>query len=134
MDGCRACLLAAAISTGLSGLSSCSPSYSVFKADIRDNKLELPLSLFEKDTFQIVRPAHFNYEIAVQKNPDNSYKALLLKCTHQANQLTPTGRGYACSLHGSHFDKDGNVTKGPAEQKLRELQTGLAFGKVIVYL
>ena len=133
IEGCRICLLTAAVA-GISGLSSCGPSYPIFKTDVVDNKLELPLNLFDKDPVQVVSPRKFQYEIAVQKIADNTYKALLLRCTHQANQLTPTGKGYVCSLHGSSFDKQGNVTKGPAEQKLKELKTEISNSNLIVYI
>jgi len=85
----------------------------------------VPLNLFEKNALQIVRPAGWYYDVAVQKNDDNSYTALLLQCTHQENQLTVTGTGYHCSLHGSDFDKQGNVRKGPAEQSLHHFETSV---------
>ncbi|PWU04598.1 MAG: hypothetical protein C5B52_01160 [Bacteroidetes bacterium] len=133
IEGCRICLLTAAVA-GISGLSSCGPSYPVFKTEMVDNKLQVPLSLFDKNALQVISPRKFQYEIAVQKNSDDTYKALLLRCTHQSNQLIPTGKGYLCSLHGSTFDKEGNVTKGPAELKLKELKTEVSGTNLIVFI
>jgi len=94
----------------------------------------VPLNLFEKSSLQIVRPAGWYYDVAVQKNADNLYTALLLQCTHQQNQLTPTGTGYHCSLHGSDFDKQGNVRKGPAEEPLHHFKTSVNNNFVSVYV
>ena len=117
-SSCNLCLL------GISGvlfaqLPACSPAaFSVVKADITDNKIQLPLELFAKSPFQVVRPNGWYYDIAVTKKSDDTYQALLLQCTHQDNQLTTTGNGYQCSLHGSVFDKEGQVKKGPASKPL----------------
>ncbi|MDQ6889087.1 MAG: Rieske (2Fe-2S) protein [Bacteroidota bacterium] len=131
---CNICLL------GASGfiaaqVQSCSPaSFPIFKTDVTDKKVSVPLSLFNKSPFQIIRPKNMFYDIAVRKKEDNSYEALLLLCTHQENQLTVTGNGYNCSLHGSQFDKDGNLLKGPAERPLQHLQTLTAGTNLIIQI
>ncbi len=123
-SSCKICLLGAA-GYSLTQLVSCSPVSSVYKTAITNGDLNVPLNLFDKSSLQIVRPNGWFYNVAVQKNNDNSYTALLLQCTHQENQLTPTGTGYHCSLHGSDFDKNGNVKKGPAEQSLYRFETSI---------
>src|SRR5258706_71066 len=112
---CQLCLLGSA-GLLLTQMSSCSPAAgnAIYKTDVVNNQLEVPLSLFDKAPLQFVRPKGWGYDIAVQKEQDN-YNALLMQCTHQNNQLTVSGNGFYCSLHGSQFDKEGNVKKGPAE-------------------
>jgi len=102
---------------GLTGCSSAS-SLAVYKTGVVNKRLQVPVNLFSSSAVQIVRPAGWYYDIAVEKKENNTYKALLMQCTHQSNQLTVTGSGFTCSLHGSQFDKDGNVRKGPAEEAL----------------
>lgn len=109
----------------LTQLVSCAPALSVYKTTISNGDVNVPLNLFDKTSLQIIRPNGWFYNVAVQKNTDDSYTALLLQCTHQENQLTPTGTGYHCSLHGSDFDKHGNVRKGPAEQPLQHFKTSV---------
>ncbi|HVX27744.1 MAG TPA: Rieske (2Fe-2S) protein [Parafilimonas sp.] len=123
-SSCRICLLGAA-GFSLTQIVGCATTSSVYKTSIRNGDLNVPLNLFEKSSLQIVRPAGWYYDVAVQKNSDNSYTALLLQCTHQQNQLIPTGTGYHCSLHGSDFDKQGNVRKGPAEEALHHFETSV---------
>jgi Rieske Fe-S protein len=133
-SSCNACLLAA---TGyfLSELSACSPStYHVFKAEIINEEIQVPVASFTQYNMQVVRPKGWFYDIAVQKKEDNTYQAILMQCTHQKNQLTQTGNGYLCSLHGSQFDKNGKVTKGPAENALKQYTTSINQDNLIIHL
>ncbi len=120
---CRICLLGAS-GVALADLAGCSPAGSkvVFKPDVTNNTVTVPLTMFAEKNLQIISPKKYPYEIAIEKSGAN-YKALLLRCTHFSNQLTPTGSGYLCTLHGSKFDHDGKVLNGPAEQPLQELRT-----------
>lgn len=133
LSSCKICLLSAA-GYSLFNVNGCAPAASVYKTTITNGDLNVPLNLFDKSSVQIVRPAGWYYDVAVQKNVDNSYTALLLQCTHQENQLTPTGTGYHCNLHGSDFDKQGNVRKGPAEQPLHHFDTSIVNNLVSVHV
>jgi len=123
-SSCKICLLGAA-GYSLLQLESCAPASSVYKTALNNGNLNVPLNLFEKNALQIVRPNGWYYDIAVQKNTDDSYAALLLQCTHQENQLTVSSAGYHCSLHGSDFDRQGKVKKGPAELPLQSFETSV---------
>jgi Rieske Fe-S protein len=133
---CRICLLGAATASVAGMASSCSPAAgkALFKPDIRDNLVEIPLSLFEKQPLQVISPRQFPYEIAVMKENENSYKALLLSCTHYENQLTATGNGYRCTAHGSRFDKEGKVLNGPAEDPLKQLKTTIGNNHLLIQI
>lgn len=124
-------LASAAMLTG--SLLSCS-QMPVYKTNIQKNKLVVPLNLFGQTNLQIIKPAGFDYNIALQKESDGTYTALLLRCTHSDNQLSATGNGFVCNLHGSRFDKEGQVLKGPAERSLRKFKTSLDGENVIIHL
>ncbi|CAN5143152.1 hypothetical protein BH11BAC6_BH11BAC6_10130 [soil metagenome] len=117
-------------------LTGCSPAaYNVFKTEIIDKKITMPLTMFDAGNIQFVRPKGWYFDIAVQRNTDNSYQALLLQCTHQENQLNVQGKnGYHCSLHGSEFDLNGNVRKGPAQQPLKRYSTSLENNNLIIHI
>lgn len=117
----------------LSELAACTPGYNVIKSDILNDTVLLPVSSFSQSAFQFIRPKGWNYDIAVQKKGDQ-YEALLMQCTHQHNQLIPTGSGFTCTLHGSQFNKEGNVTKGPAEMPLRKFNTAIDRDQVVIKL
>ncbi len=130
--GCRACLLGAVTLTLGDLLSSCGTPSRAFSVDMNNNQVSVPLTLFATNDLQVVSPRHFEYEIAVRKK-DNQYEALLMQCTHQRNQLMRTGSGFYCSLHGSQFDQDGRVKKGPAERPLTRLHTEVVQDHLIIY-
>jgi len=96
---------------------------NTFKTSQTNNKVSVPLTELANTDFKLVRLKNFGYDIGLQKQVDGSYLALALICTHASNPLTKTGNGYACSLHGSRFDNEGNVKKGPAERSLVKLQS-----------
>ena len=50
------------------------------------------------------------------------YSALSLTCTHLGCTVEEDGEGFLCPCHGSRYNKDGMVLRGPAKQPLRELR------------
>ena len=129
---CGICLF---IGTGffLSPLSSCS-NLSVFKTSVNKNTLVVSLSLFDTTNLQIVRAKELDYDIAIQKQKDGSFIALLMRCTHADNGVNYTGSGYICNLHGSTFDAKGNVTQGPAERPLKQMKIEVNSTNIIIHL
>jgi Rieske Fe-S protein len=118
---CTACL---AIGAGwmLTELAACA-HIPMYKAEVKDNKVAVPLSMFASTDVQIISVKGIDYDIAIRKEKDGSYTALLMRCTHADNALNNTGNGFTCSLHGSTFDREGIVTQGPAEQNLKRYPT-----------
>lgn len=131
---CKACLLSAAAFSMADLLDACGTTMKGFKTMVNNNQVAVPLTLFATSDLQIISPRNYDYEIAVRKNADSTYTALLMRCTHQANQLIPTGNGFVCSLHGSQFDKNGEVKKGPAEKHLQHLATTINDTNLIIHI
>lgn len=57
---------------------------------------------------------------------ENGFKALSLTCTHLGCTLEQDQTGFACPCHGSSFDADGNVKRGPAAKALQSLRVELS--------
>ncbi len=133
--GCSFCLLGAA-GMLLPMLESCGTvqKTAVFKTEAKNNKIDVPLSLFETGKIHFVRAKGQMYDIAVQQHEDKTYSAILMRCTHMDNQLTASGNGYRCSLHGSEFDSEGNVKKGPAEQALKKYTVTVEKENLVITL
>ena len=127
------CLLGSA---GIAVLDACSPSTAnaISKPVVKNNRVQVPLSLFDEKALQIISPAKYEYEIAVEKTSANTYRALLLKCTHYENQLTSTGNGFVCFAHGSRFNKEGKVLNGPAALDLISLKTEIIQSNLYISL
>ncbi len=63
----------------------------------------------------------------------NGYQAFSLVCTHLGCTLEEDGENFSCPCHGSEFDQDGKVLKGPATKELSELKVDLSEeGKLIL--
>ncbi len=84
-------------------------------------KFSIPESEMAATDIKLVTIRNFDYDVFIKKENDNSYVALAMICTHAGHSLVKTGNKFYCSLHGSEFDIDGNVLKGPAEKNLVHL-------------
>lgn len=132
----QSCSLCLAVGSGmlLGSLASCGAALPVYKTAAANNQVSVPVTLFANSDFQLIQPKDLFYNIGLKKEKDGSYTALLLRCTHADNQLTPAGNGFRCALHGSTFDNEGHVTNGPAELPLKKYQTQVASGQIIIHL
>jgi len=118
-DSCRGLCALAVATTAASWLAGCAVAKSsVYTASITDKKVAVPLSLFSEQRTQVVEVPGWKYNLLVVKEKDDTFKALLMKCTHQGFKLTADKGGLHCNLHGSSFDLEGRVTNGPAAQPL----------------
>jgi cytochrome b6-f complex iron-sulfur subunit len=58
---------------------------------------------------------------------ERGFRALSLVCTHLGCITTREASGeFVCPCHGSRFDAEGSVTKGPAPSRLRYLEVSRA--------
>jgi Rieske Fe-S protein len=131
----QSCIACMAMGAGMviGSLSSCA-TLPVYKTVVDSNKVIVPASLFAQSDFQVIQPKDMFYNIALRKEKDGTYTALLLRCTHADNQLNSTGNGFKCSLHGSMFDQEGRVTQGPAEKPLKKYSTEINANNIIIHL
>ncbi len=63
---------------------------------------------------------------------EGGYYALSLLCTHLGCIVNVTPEHFSCPCHGSHFDRRGNVLKGPADRPLRRLAVEQREGMIEV--
>ena len=54
-------------------------------------------------------------------NP-NGFTALSLVCTHLGCTVQEKPDGFTCPCHGSRYDENGNVLRGPAQKPLKPLR------------
>jgi len=59
---------------------------------------------------------------AVLVHTEDGFMAMSLTCTHLGCTLEPKADIYSCPCHGSQFDENGTVLKGPATKGLSVLR------------
>jgi Rieske Fe-S protein len=129
-QSCSLCVGAIGLGVLASQLSSCAP-LPIYKAESDQDIINVPLTSFtELNNMVIVRNSKMDFDILVVKLANGNYNALLMKCTHQESSLTANKTGLFCSLHGSSFDLQGNVTKEPALQPLKKFTTLLTNASI----
>ena len=69
-------------------------------------------------------PSQIN-QIVVTRMPGNQFYAVSAKCTHNGVAVNPFKKevGLRCAAHGSQFEPNGKVVKGPASSSLKAYTT-----------
>lgn len=82
----------------------------------------------------IVRNESLEFPIYLYRFSDDDYSAVLMKCSHQGNELQASGDYLNCPAHGSEFDNKGVVAQGPAEKNLRSFEVTAHADKIFINL
>ena len=114
-------------------LDSCS-SIQYVEATLEKNQLIVSKSAFVENTFVVVRNKTLPAPIYLIKENNESYKALLMLCTHKECTLKPTGNFLSCPCHGSEFSNTGQVMKSPAEENLKTYSVSIDKENINIHL
>lgn len=121
-------------------LNACQASHYVSGA-VQDHKIRILKNEFEiaekPNNFRkyiIVKNEISNYPIIVYRANNESYRALLLRCTHQGNELNVHGDILSCPAHGSEFSNTGEVIQGPADRKLQAFEINTDNDSIYIIL
>lgn len=115
-------------------MQGCGSSMHMYKTQVNEKKITVPLSEFPADKSMIVvRSKDMENDILLVKKEDH-YNALYLQCTHEGVGLSATDKKIVCTAHGSIFDFDGNVLKEPALKPLKKFETSVIDNNLIISL
>jgi cytochrome b6-f complex iron-sulfur subunit len=131
------CGVCVALSSGflLSALmDSCKTPLGIVKTSSNNGIVAIPLSEFAQGDYKLIRVSNYNYDLAVQNKDNGTFHVLVLECTHAGQPLTKTGNTYYCTLHGSQFDHEGHVRKGPAARDLASLPARIDKEQLLIQL
>lgn len=79
--------------------------------------LDVPLDEIPEDGALLFRDERV---VIVKRN--DAIEVFSLKCTHLGCTLNATGNGFSCPCHGSQYDAEGKVLKGPADRPMTRLK------------
>jgi cytochrome b6-f complex iron-sulfur subunit len=72
-------------------------------------------------------------EFLVTRVSQDSCTAVTAVCTHEACTVTGfEGQTFVCPCHGSQYNTNGSVVRGPATQPLRQYPTQFAGGVLMI--
>lgn len=112
---CQACaaLTLAPLAATLEGCASTS------KLAVADGVLAMPMDHLRKDGSAIVKADGLANKLMITKHADGSYTAVELICPHKNGPLKEKGGQLVCDWHGSTFELDGKLLKGPSKTGLK---------------
>ena len=137
----KTCMMCVPASVLLPALSGCQSTFytsgvvedngiSVLKSDFIYLKKDQP----SQRDYIIVKNASLQFPIYLYKISDEDYSAILMKCSHQGNELQAAGDHLHCPAHGSEFNNKGVVSHGPAEENLRTFKVTPTGDKLFIDL
>ena len=85
---------------------------------IMGNRLVVRRVDFGAGSYALLENPQIPRAIYLQRWPDDTFSALLTRCTHQGCEVEPAGDRLACPCHGSEYSLTGDVLQGPAERAL----------------
>ena len=99
----------------------------------------VPLQAFEQGSstyrqYVIVKNEKLKFPVCVYRNGENSFTALLMRCTHQGAELQVFGDRLECPAHGSQFSNTGMVKNGPADTNLRTFPVKILKDQIHILL
>lgn len=103
---------------------SCSPkaTKAVTKYVPENGKVSIPTNVMDNVNIQIFKVKGME-DLGLVKKSDGTFLAFEMKCTHQGATLKKGEGNFVCPLHGSVFNNDGTVAKGPAKKALKQYKT-----------
>lgn len=79
----------------------------------------MPVGALGKGSSVIVKAEGLANRLMVVKRTDGSYTALELNCPHKNGPLKEKDGLLVCDWHGSAFNMDGKLLKGPSKTGLK---------------
>ena len=86
----------------------------------------------EKSKVFVMQISELEYPIIVVQMGVDSYHALSVRCTHQGCHVRPSGDFLTCPCHGSTYDLEGNVIRGPAKANLQRFDVEITANGIDV--
>ncbi len=125
---------------GLSAMAACVTAWAMTGIGLL--KFPMPALLPDiSNKFKIGSPEDFaagTTKVFSDKNvivsrDEKGLFAISLVCTHLGCIVSKASQGFACPCHGSKYDENGNVVKGPAPRALDWFEISqLPSGKLVV--
>jgi Rieske Fe-S protein len=115
-----ACALCASAVLAPAALAAEDDKKKKLKLVLKDGKVFIPAHVLN-ERLQSFKVKKMPKPLLLVKNSDH-FEAYSMSCTHMGVKLKVDGDELVCPAHGSIFDLEGNVTKGPAKRNLDKFE------------
>lgn len=103
--------------TTILGIIGCA-TVPIYRGTLSNGRVMVPQeeldSRNDKNKAFVVQVSELEYPIIIVQESSDKYHALSVQCTHQGCHVRPSRNSLTCPCHGSTYDLDGKVTRGPA--------------------
>lgn len=134
----RRCFLRQMEATALAGGVGISASgclgFHYVNATIRANRAVVRLEQFGDRRYVLIDVPDLPLPLYVYRNDDGSYTTVSTRCMHQGCQVEPVAGHLICPCHGSEYQNDGSVLKGPTRLPLDRYHTEVDGADVVIHL
>lgn len=125
-----------AVTAGLA-LASCATT-AVYRTAVEEGLARIEVARFpelaEPGGAVFLSPEGFEGRVLLVNLDGANFRALSAVCTHLSCTVRYAGRFLQCPCHGSTYNLEGRVTRGPAQRALRAFETRASGGWVEIVL
>jgi Rieske Fe-S protein len=118
------------------GLVSACASLAARPVPIADGRIRLALAdhpeLTRSEGALKILPQGATDPLYVLRLDDGQFAVISPICTHQGCTVDIQGPRLVCPCHGSTYDRQGRVLRGPAERSLARFTTTMADGVLVI--
>ena len=126
LKSASAALAAASIAPLTATLHGCAPSALALHAPVVDDTVRIPLTdlpaLHQPNIYVKVYVDQLPNPFILFAQHDDELWAVLSTCSHRGCEVKKLRTKFECPCHGSEYDLDGNVTRGPAPSPLERFK------------
>ena len=99
------------------GIIGCA-TVPIYRGTLSNGRITVPQEELDRRNDEnkafVVQVSELEYPIIIVQESSDKYHALSVRCSHQGCHVRPSKNSLTCPCHGSTYDLDGKVTRGPA--------------------
>jgi nitrite reductase/ring-hydroxylating ferredoxin subunit len=134
---CLMCGAAAVSVVAVTSLESCKTTESTSGAvsegfQVLNNQVLIPVAEMSASRLKTFKVKGLPKELLLVKNGETRFEAYLMRCPHAGGTVKAEESDLVCALHGSRFDLNGKVTKGPSKEGLKRYPVSVEGKSLVV--
>ena len=92
--------------------------FNVVYSGVEGSRLVVTRESLGTAGFALVEAPGLTFPIYLYRHEGDRYSAVLTRCMHRGCQVEPADGHLVCPCHGSEYDNEGAILKGPTELPL----------------